>query len=258
MTISFLITACTEHIELSLLLLQLSSYVDNSREIVVLLDEDKVTKEVEIVANSYVDILPRESYRVERYPLNNDFASFKNYGNGKCSKEWIIQLDADELFHRPELIESLPKILKENGQNVDLILIPRINTVHGITLEHIRKWGWSISKLEEVKNSEVVEFSDPYFKLLNSYNLVTKVATMSDSPERATISYNTPIINFPDYQTRIYRNSSEIKWEGAVHERITGHKRYAPLPMEAAYCLLHAKDITKQEAQNNYYATIGR
>ena len=61
-------------------------------------------------------------------------------------------------------------------------------------------------------------------------------------------------INFPDYQTRIYKNSPDIKWINKVHERIDGFKTYAALPHE--YFLHHIKTIERQERQNNYYDTL--
>lgn len=61
-------------------------------------------------------------------------------------------------------------------------------------------------------------------------------------------------INFPDYQGRVYK--SNLRWEGKVHEKISGAKYYAVLPLEEEYCLIHHKTINKQEAQNNFYNTI--
>ena len=65
-------------------------------------------------------------------------------------------------------------------------------------------------------------------------------------------------VMFPDYQTRLYKNIPEIKWEGKVHERITGYKTTAPLPEEEEWCLYHIKDIDRQRKQNEYYDTITR
>jgi glycosyltransferase involved in cell wall biosynthesis len=65
-------------------------------------------------------------------------------------------------------------------------------------------------------------------------------------------------VMFPDYQTRLYRNTEEIKWEGKVHERIVGYKTQAPLPDEEEWCLYHIKEIDRQRKQNDYYATITR
>lgn len=65
-------------------------------------------------------------------------------------------------------------------------------------------------------------------------------------------------IMFPDYQTRLYKNREDIKWEGKVHERIIGYKTHAPLPAEEAWSLYHIKDIVRQREQNAYYDTITR
>jgi glycosyltransferase involved in cell wall biosynthesis len=63
-------------------------------------------------------------------------------------------------------------------------------------------------------------------------------------------------VMFPDYQTRIYKNSENIKWEGKVHERITGHKTQTMLPAEEEWAIYHIKDILRQREQNNFYQTI--
>ena len=63
-------------------------------------------------------------------------------------------------------------------------------------------------------------------------------------------------INFPDYQTRIYRRTSEIEWVGNVHERIVGYNTLSVLPAEEEYCLYHPKQIERQEKQNAYYDTL--
>lgn len=65
-------------------------------------------------------------------------------------------------------------------------------------------------------------------------------------------------VMFPDYQTRLYKNHVDIRWEGAVHERIIGYKTMAPLPAEEEWSLYHIKTIERQRRQNDYYATIQR
>lgn len=64
-------------------------------------------------------------------------------------------------------------------------------------------------------------------------------------------------VNYPDPQTRIVINKPEICWENKVHERLVGHSTHAILPFETEdYCLLHIKDIKRQEAQNSFYNTL--
>ena len=62
-------------------------------------------------------------------------------------------------------------------------------------------------------------------------------------------------VNWPDFQTRIYKNSPEIKWVNKVHERINGHKQFAYIPMEEEWALYHPKTIERQEKQNKTYSS---
>ena len=60
-----------------------------------------------------------------------------------CSGDYIFQIDADEYPH-DSLISQLPVILEANPEN-EVYLIPRVNTVKGLTKEHIQKWGWNVN-----------------------------------------------------------------------------------------------------------------
>lgn len=70
------------------------------------------------------------------------------------------------------------------------------------------------------------------------------------------IKYYTPIMQFPDFQPRIFKNTPEIKWKNKLHEVLDGYKSYANLPEMEEYALYHPKTIQKQEKQNSYYATL--
>jgi hypothetical protein len=63
-------------------------------------------------------------------------------------------------------------------------------------------------------------------------------------------------VNYPDYQWRIWKNKSEIKWINKVHERLDGFKTYVTLPPQEEFSLYHPKTIERQEKQNNYYNTL--
>ena len=99
----------------------------------------------------YVFISPRSvpqstasSYLLrEIHPLNNDFAAHKNFLNKCCTGDWIFQIDADEIPNEV-LIENLHDILTMNQVVVDVVLVPRVNTVEGLTDEHIKKWNWNV------------------------------------------------------------------------------------------------------------------
>jgi hypothetical protein len=63
-------------------------------------------------------------------------------------------------------------------------------------------------------------------------------------------------INYPDHQLRICKNSPNIRWVNKVHERLTGYKTYSFFPSEEVFSLLHNKEISRQEKQNNYYNSL--
>jgi len=58
-----------------------------------------------------------------------------------CSGDYIFQIDADEMVDN-YLFAALPQVLEHN--EVDVILVPRINTVEGLTPQHVSKWGWRV------------------------------------------------------------------------------------------------------------------
>jgi len=207
MKLSYAITACNEYEEIIRLVTQLLNYKGENSEIVVLLDTPKSPTEMveylELQANAdYITLIESE--------FDNDFAHWKNFLNSNCKGEWIFQLDADEYLD-PNLIVNLEDIL-ENNTDKDLIVVPRINTVEGLTEEHIQKWGWRVDEKGWV--------------------------------------------NFPDVQTRIYKNKETIGWAGKVHERIGGFESYTAFPSDEMYCIKHPKTIQRQEKQNNYYETL--
>jgi hypothetical protein len=208
MKLSYAVTVCNEFEETIRLLTHLLNYKEENSEIVVLLDTPKAQPELveylELQANA-------DKITLIESEFNNDFAQWKNFLNSQCKGEWIFQIDADEMLDS-NLIVSIETIVTDNDDK-DLILIPRINVVNGLTEEHKQKWNWNVNEQGW--------------------------------------------INFPDYQTRLYKNSPEkIGWSGKVHERITGFEAYTTFPVDEIYCLKHVKDIKRQENQNNYYNTI--
>ena len=136
-SISYAITACNEHVELERLLEQLDTNIRDIDEVVIQLDTT-ATEEVKEVCYKY------PAFSLWEFPLNGDFASFKNHLNKQCSRDYIFQIDADE-YLSDQLILNLPEILELNP-TVELYFVPRINTVEGLTQEHIQKWGWKLNE----------------------------------------------------------------------------------------------------------------
>ena len=210
MKISYAIPVCNEINEIQNITRYLLKTKSANDEIVILIDETNHTPEV----RDYVETFAMENIddNVVRayHALNGDFSAHKNYLNGLCTGDWIFQLDADE-YPDDYLMSTLYDIIEFNPE-VEAYWVPRINTVHGITPEHINRWRWRI-----------------------------------DEHNR---------INFPDYQLRLYKNSSEIKWTRKVHEQLTGYKKFGHLPDIIDYCIYHPKTIERQELQNNFYDTL--
>jgi len=135
-SISYAITACNEHVELERLLEQLDSNIRDIDEVVIQLDTT-ATDKVKEVCYKY------PAFTLWEYPLNGDFASFKNHLKSKCTRDYIFQIDADEYLSSP-LLENLPEVLELNP-DIELYAVPRINTVEGLTQEHIDKWRWYVN-----------------------------------------------------------------------------------------------------------------
>jgi hypothetical protein len=205
MKISYAITVCNELEEIKRLISFLHQHKRPEDEIYVLLDKPKASLELLYQLSVYSSegfIILTES------EFKGHFADWKNQLMDLCSGDYIFQIDADEIPNS-SLIENLPAILENN---VDVILVPRVNTVQGITQQHIQHWGWKQN-------------------------------------EKGWIQW-------PDFQWRIYKNDSEIRWKNKLHEVLDGFKTYSNLPEMEEYALYHPKTIEKQEKQNNFYSTL--
>jgi len=71
--------------------------------------------------------------------------------------------------------------------------------------------------------------------------LVTKYGWTVDGLKR---------VNYPDIQGRLFKREENIKWEGVVHERITGAKKHIIIE---GMDIIHTKNWLRQTSQNNYY-----
>jgi hypothetical protein len=138
MKISYAITVCNELEEVKRLVNFLLSNKRKEDEIVILYDTGG---SVEVY--DYVDNLDEiTNVFVVKDKFEGHFADWKNLLTSHCEGDYIFQIDADEIPNLT-LIEHLPEILEMN-QGVDVLLVPRVNTVEGLTQEHIQKWGWVI------------------------------------------------------------------------------------------------------------------
>ena len=64
---------------------------------------------------------------------------------------------------------------------------------------------------------------------------------------------NDGMINFPDYQSRLYQNLPHIRYERRLHEKVEGFKSYVFIPPQKDYAIIHEKTIEKQRETNVNY-----
>jgi len=140
MKISYAIPVCNEFVEIQQLISFLLENKRSEDEIVVLYDSKNGDKEVE----SYLRKMNTEKslFRWESYSFDGNFAAMKNRLNSLCTGDYIFQIDADEMVTE-YMVRILPQILAANTET-DLIRVPRINRVEGLTEAHIQKWGWIV------------------------------------------------------------------------------------------------------------------
>jgi len=140
MKISFAITVCNELEEIKRLLPFLLENKRIEDEIVILFDDKNGDSRILEFLLGYNNLPNVQTWRGQDF--ENNFAEWKNKLNSYCSGDYIFQLDADELISE-HLIKNVCEIIQVN-QEVDLFFVPRINTVKGITDEHIKKWRWNL------------------------------------------------------------------------------------------------------------------
>ena len=141
MKISYAITVCNEKLEVKRLVDFLLANKRKQDEIVVLYDQKNGDKEV---INMLTKLNKLPNFQVWRGFFEGHFADWKNKLTEYCSGDYIFQIDADEMPHK-ECIETLPMLLTLNP-DVDVMLVPRVNTVEGLTQDHIAKWRWSVNE----------------------------------------------------------------------------------------------------------------
>ncbi len=148
-SISYAITACNEVEELKRLLNRLLVNIREEDEIVVQVDQDKGTTEIEdvFIESSKSFENRHNNMSITFSALNNDFATFKNGIKALCKKDYIFFIDADE-YPSDNLLHHLPLVLESNP--VDLLIVPRVNTVEGLTSAHIQKWGWRVDEQQKI------------------------------------------------------------------------------------------------------------
>ena len=106
-----------------------------------------------------------------------------------CNGDWVFQIDADEIPNEV-LIENLHEILTRNTTVVEVVLVPRVNTVEGLTDEHIKKWNWNVDDKGWVnwpdmqyrlyKNSPNIKWVNKVHEVLEGYKTISHLPMEED------------------------------------------------------------------------------
>jgi len=211
MKISYLITVCNETSEVLKLINFINTHKQDQDEIGVLLDKPKAS---DLLIDELKALNSKGIIKYKEDTFNGDFSQWKNLMNSLATGDYIVNFDADETPHK-ELLINLPFII-ENNLDIDLIWVPRINTLEGDGEEvtkYVISQKWTVSKEGWI---------------------------------------NWP----HDIQGRIYKNSPHIFWGGKVHEKIVGYSKFAKLPSLEKYSIYHPKTLEKQIKQNEFYNKI--
>jgi len=142
MKISYAITVKDELIELDRLLFRLQKYKKDTDEIVIVYDG--INGSIQVEQYLKAQTVSSSPFRWHSFEFKNNFSELKNYITQLCTGDYIFQIDADE-FPNEYLVSVLPTILESNPET-EVYLTPRVNTVEGLTEQHIQKWGWRVDE----------------------------------------------------------------------------------------------------------------
>ena len=178
--ISYAITVCNEFVEIQRLLNILLDRKKPQDEIVILWD----SKNGNTMVETYLRKMSIETKSFLWYPYEFDghFANLKNELTKHCSGDYIFQIDADEYPHEV-LMDNIHSIIEMN--KVDVVLVPRVNTVDGLTNEHIQKWNWNVDENGWVnfpdpqwriyKNDESIKWKNKVHEILDGYKTISNL-----------------------------------------------------------------------------------
>ena len=179
MKISYAVTVCNEFTEIQKLIPYLLDNIRPEDEIVILYDSKNGDKKVEEYLRAK-SVNP--SYSWHSGEFDGHFANWKNKLTDLCNGDYIFQIDADEIPNE-ELIQNLPQILEMNS--VDVILVPRVNLVDGLTDEYIQKWKWNVDDKGRVnwpdpqwrvyKKSESIRWINKVHEKLDGFDTISNL-----------------------------------------------------------------------------------
>ena len=181
MKISYAITVCNEFLEIQRLVNFLVANKRRQDEIIIQFDSKNGDPEIESYLRSHSI---NGEFNWHFYEFQGDFSHMKNRLTDMCKGDYIYQIDADEM-PSTYVLDMLPEVLQHNS--VDVLKVPRINTVEGITPEHIETWGWGVNdhgwinfpdfQWRIYKNNGKIKWKNRVHEVLEGYKTMSYLPT---------------------------------------------------------------------------------
>ena len=203
MQLSYAITVCNEEVEIQQLVTFLLKHKELQDEIVITYDSKNGSKGVEEYLRSHS---VNGEFGWHPFEFDGNFSDLKNHTKKMSSGDYILHLDADEIPHEI-LMEQIHTILEMN--DVDLVWIPRVNTVEGLTDEWVQRWGWKVTEKGWVNypdyQARVFRNSDEIHWEGKVHERITGCKTYSHLPPHEELSlYHPKSIERQENQNRLY------------------------------------------------------
>ena len=181
MKISYAIPVCNEFVEIQRLINFLVANKRHQDEIIIQYDSTNGDPEIEAYLRSHS---VNAEFNWYSYNFESDFSKMKNRLTNMCNGDYIFQIDADEM-PTTYMMDMLPEVLKHN--DVDVLKVPRINTVDGLTNQHIEKWNWGVNDQGWVnfpdfqwriyKNNKKIKWVNRVHEVLEGYRNMSYLPT---------------------------------------------------------------------------------
>jgi len=191
--ISYCITVYNEIDYIKNLIDNLIFHKNTDEEIVVVQTYRDVKEKDEKWYTDINEYLRSKNIKEYLYQFNYRFGQLKNFMSSLATKPYILNLDADENL-KPAAFPVVRQILKKN--DFDLYLLPRINTVEGLTEADIQKWSWRVNDKGWInwpdfqprlyKNNKVISWNGDVHEYLQGYK---NYATITENETLAIIHH---------------------------------------------------------------------
>jgi hypothetical protein len=129
--------------EIERLLSFLTANLHEDDEIIVVQSYKHDDEQLSSLFRDIASIITKFTKSYFTFKFQNNFSDMKNFMNQKATKNYIFNLDADEMISVGTL-HSIRNVIMNN--NIDLYYLPRINTVLNYADADIKAYAWTVNE----------------------------------------------------------------------------------------------------------------